>query len=137
MKFKLDTIFSKNNVANGLNFPFCFSETYFCFRMRYISVGCMQISFFICLFSAMLICLYLVQRRVSEDKLSINKKDNKQIVMLQIKDYAQKMISLIDVIGKDKYLKKLKSKGKILEYQNGSIEILSNPMVRNFTIAKL
>ena len=94
----------------------------------------MQISFFICLFSAMLICLYLVQRRVSEDKLSMNKKDIKHTVIHPIKDYAQKVISLKDVIGKDKYLKKLKNKGKILEYQNGSIEIISNPMVSNISI---
>merc|ERR1712198_578350 len=48
---------------------------------------------------------------------------------VQIEDYSQKVTSLEKLLENDKYLEGLYYENRILEFNDGSIEIISNPLV--------
>ena len=48
---------------------------------------------------------------------------------VQIEDYSQKVTLLEKMLENDEYLKSLYNENRILEFSDGSIEIISNPLV--------
>ena len=73
--------------------------------------------FWLCLFLLSLVILYF----------KATTKENQQYVYFQ--DYSQKVISLKEKLKNDKYLEELYNRSRILEFNDGSIEIISNPWV--------
>ena len=73
--------------------------------------------FWICLIVFSLILFYY----------SITTLENQKYI--QIEDYSQKVTRLEKMLENDEYLKGLYNENRILEFSDGSIEIISNPLV--------
>ena len=73
--------------------------------------------FWICLIVFSLILFYY----------SITTLENQKYV--QIEDFSQKVTLLEKMLENDEYLKSLYNENRILEFSDGSIEIISNPLV--------